>query len=78
MTWLSVLSKEIARSNPRNDVLLIWVTHRLRLGAGVPIGTLTLHNVCPKLILTNEKYHHLISTTIDMRIAWTQSWQGPF
>jgi hypothetical protein len=62
MTGLSVLSREIVRSPPRNDVLVIWVTHCLRLGAGVPIGTLNVGiNVCPALILTNEKYYHLIS-----------------
>jgi hypothetical protein len=39
-TWPSALSREIASSNLRKDFLFIWVSHRVRLAAGVPIGAL--------------------------------------
>ena len=62
ITWLSVLSRKIASSTPQKDVFFIWVS---RLFASRRRCT-DRHanaaiNVRRQLILTNEKYRHLIS-----------------
>lgn len=63
MIWFSVPRREIA--SVRNDVFVIWVSHCLRLGAGIfDWDAKAAIKVCRQSILTNEKYRHLISTLL--------------
>ena len=63
MTWLSVLSREIASSNPRNDAFVIWVSH-CPLVAGAP----RCHQRMPAINFDKRKVSPLNIDFIDVRI----------
>ena len=63
-TWLSFLRRELASSNLRTNEFFIRVSHHVRLPPAHHRRVAV--NVCLQLILTNEKYRHLISILLPL------------